>query len=170
MGEWFTYTLGTRQAAITPLKAIIAALMLVFAFFELIPRWRAITVDHRYLSLGGVLSGFFGGLSGHQGALRAAFLAKAGISATSFVGTSAMIGFLVDAARIITYAVMFTVDRRESVLALEQWPLIATGILAAFAGVLIGKRFLHKLTISLVQTITGILLLVIAVGIGSGLI
>ena len=45
-----------------------------------------------------------------------------------------------------------------------------TGIVAAFTGVLIGKQFLHKVTIHAVQTLTGILLFAIAVLLGAGLI
>lgn len=40
-----------------------------------------------WLPLGGLLSGFFGGLSGNQGALRSAFLLKAGLSKEAFIAT-----------------------------------------------------------------------------------
>lgn len=170
LGQWVQYAIGPHQAVITPLKVIMAVLMLAFAFFELLPRLREFTIDQRYLPLGGVLSGFFGGLSGHQGALRSAFLAKVGIPATAFVGTNAAIGFLVDLARITIYAVMFFLGGALDTFAGNQWPLIVTGIIAAFTGVLIGKRFLHKITISRVQTLTGVLLVLIAFGLGSGLI
>jgi hypothetical protein len=48
--------------------------------------------------------------------------------------------------------------------------LILTGILAAFAGVLAGSRLVKKVTMHHVQTLTGTLLMVIAVGLASGLI
>ena len=48
--------------------------------------------------------------------------------------------------------------------------MILTGILAAFAGVMIGKRFLHKITMKTVQTLTGFLLLGIALALGSGVV
>jgi hypothetical protein len=126
--------------------------------------------DRRYLPLGGVLSGFFGGLSGHQGALRSAFLVKAGLSTEAFVGTNSVIGFSVDLARILTYLALMhwwgnRIDVPEGTLA-----LVGTGVLAAFAGVLIGKRYLHKVTMHGVQTLTGLLLLVISVLLGSGVI
>jgi uncharacterized membrane protein YfcA len=106
-GEIATYTLGSREAVITPIKVTIGALMLIFALFELLPRLRELKFKRKYLFIGGILSGFFGGFSGHQGALRAAFLAKVGISTEAFVGTNAVIGFMVDMARILTYSVMF---------------------------------------------------------------
>jgi len=48
-----------------------------------------------------LFSGFFGGLSGHQGALRSAFLTKTGVSPQAFVGTNAVIGFMVDMVRMM---------------------------------------------------------------------
>jgi len=58
------------------MKATIAVLLLFFAIFELLPRFKHFSFDRKYLPLGGILSGFFGGLSGNQGALRSAFLVK----------------------------------------------------------------------------------------------
>jgi hypothetical protein len=49
-------------------------------------------------------------------------------------------------------------------------PLILTGIVAAFAGVLLASRFLHKVSMGSVQAFTGVLVLLIALALGSGLI
>nr|MBF0223290.1 sulfite exporter TauE/SafE family protein [Desulfobulbaceae bacterium] len=165
-----TYTLGSRTAVITPLKLIMAALMLAFSLFELLPGLRRLHFDRKYLFLGGMLSGFFGGLSGHQGALRSAFLAKTGVSTEAFVGTNAVIGFMVDMARLISYAALFFMAGKAGAINPEQWPLIMAGILAAFSGVRVGKRFLKKITIKTIQTFTGILLFGIALALGSGLV
>ena len=169
-GEITKYSLGPRTAVITPIKLVMAALMLLFALFELLPRLRKLKFDRKHLFLGGVLSGFFGGLSGHQGALRSAFLAKVGISTEAFVGTNAVIGFMVDMARIATYVFIFLAARPTSPIGIDLWTLILAGILSAFAGVMIGKRFLHKITMKTVQTLTGILLLGIALALGSGIV
>ncbi|MFP4194630.1 MAG: hypothetical protein ACOCY3_02485 [Desulfosalsimonas sp.] len=115
-------------------------------------------------------SGFFGGFSGHQGALRSAFLAKVGISTQAFVGTNAAIGFMVDAARIATYAAMFLAAKAANPVGSGQAPLIAAAVLSAFAGVIIGRRYLHKITMKTVQTITGTLLTGIAVALASGIV
>jgi uncharacterized protein len=168
-GALASYSIGSRTAVITPLKLIMAVLIFGFALFELLPALRDLKFDRKYLTLGGLLSGFFGGLSGHQGALRSAFLVKVGISTEAFVGTNAMIGFLVDLARIITYAAAFFAAQAASPIGAGQWPLILTGIGAAFAGVLAGKRFLGKITMKTIQTITGLLLLGISVALGIGI-
>ena len=150
---------------VTPAKLIIGLMMIGFALFELLPRFRKLEFDRRYLPLGGLLSGFFGGLSGHQGALRSAFLAKAGLTTERFVGSNAVIGFLVDLTRIGVYLALFAVAGigAESFTA---WPLVITGALAAFCGVMLGKRYLHKVTMKSVQTLVGILLF----GVGAALL
>lgn len=169
-GRLAGYSIGPITAVITPVKLVMAMLIFAFALFELLPALRNVRIDRKYLFLGGMLSGFFGGLSGHQGALRSAFLVKTGVSTEAFVGTSAVIGFLVDMARIATYAVLFFPAEAAGPIGPGQWPLILTGILAACAGVLIGRRFLHKVTMTAVQALTGVLLLAIALALGAGIV
>ena len=169
-GEIAVWSLGSRQAVITPLKLIMGLLMLIFALFELLPRLRKLKIDRRWLVPGGLLSGFFGGFSGHQGALRAAFLTKVGISPEGFVGTNAVIACMVDAARIATYAMFFLLADSANPLGREQWLLILAAIASAFIGVRLGKSLLPKVTMKAIQTLTGLLLLLIAVGLASGLI
>jgi uncharacterized membrane protein YfcA len=73
-------------------------------------------------------------------------------------------------SRIAIYTIMFYQAKAASPIGPDQYPLILTGILAAFAGVMIGKRFLHKITMKTVQTLTGFLLLGIALALGSGVV
>jgi len=159
----------TVVSNITPVKLMIGLLMIGFALFELLPRFRALKFERRYLSLGGVLSGFFGGLSGHQGALRSAFLAKSGLKTESFVGSNAVIGFLVDLTRISVYVTLFTAAGGQ-VSDFSGWPLVITGAVSAFCGVLLGKRFLHKVTMTSVQTLVGLLLFGVGLALVTGLL
>ena len=156
-------------AEITPVKLVIGFLMIGFALFELLPRFRAIKFERRYLPLGGVLSGFFGGLSGHQGALRSAFLAKTGLTTERFVGSNAAIGFLVDLTRISVYVALFSAAGGH-VSDFNAWPLVITGAVSAFAGVLIGKRFLQKVTMTSIQTLVGILLFGVGLALVTGVL
>lgn len=165
-----SYRLFGRVATVTPLKLLLGMLMLGFALFELLPGLREIRFKKEQLVVGGALSGFFGGLSGHQGALRSAFLVKAGLDTQSFVGTSSVIGLMVDMIRIATYAAMLAMAGGVVSIAAGNWPLVATGCVAAFAGVLIGRKLLHKVTINVIQSLTGTLLFVIALLLGAGLI
>lgn len=163
------YEFAGISAEISPVKASIGFLMLAFALFELMPRFRSIAFDRRYLPLGGALSGFFGGLSGHQGALRSAFLAKSGLSTEQFVGSNAVIGFAVDLTRITVYGPMLSMAG-STFSAFDAWPMVIAGSVAAFAGVLVGKRFLHKVTMHSVQTLVGILLFGVAIGLILGVL
>jgi len=154
---------------ITPVKLVIGLLMIGFALFELLPRFRVLEFDRRYLPLGGLLSGFFGGLSGHQGALRSAFLAKAGLTTERFVASNAAIGFLVDLTRISVYVALFTAAGGH-VSEFSGWPLVITGAISAFCGVLLGKRFLHKVKMTSVQTLVGVLLFGVGLALVTGIL
>ena len=161
-------TLEVNETAffnITPVKLLIGLLMIGFALFELLPRFSGLQFERKYLPLGGLLSGFFGGLSGHQGALRSAFLAKAGLDTNGFVGSNAAIGFLVDLTRISVYVSLFSAAGGK-VGDFTGWGLVLTGAISAFCGVLLGKRYLHKVTMTSVQTLVGVLLF----GVGTDLV
>lgn len=170
LGEMVRYSIGTKTAVITPIKVIMAILIFTFSMFELLPRLRDWKVRHKHLIWGGLLSGFFGGFSGHQGALRSAFLLKVGVSTETFVGTNAAIGSLVDLTRVAMYAALFLSAGATIPIDHSQGALICAATLSAFAGVVIGKRFLHKVTMKSIQTFTGAALLAIAFAIGSGLV
>jgi uncharacterized membrane protein YfcA len=154
---------------ITPVKLLIGLLMIGFALFELLPRFRQLQFDRRYLPLGGLLSGFFGGLSGHQGALRSAFLAKTGLSTHAFVGSNAAIGFLVDLTRISVYVALFSAAGGQAG-DFEGWPLVITGALSAFCGVLLARQFLQKVTMASIQTLVGVLLFGVGLALVSGVL
>lgn len=156
-------------AQVTPIKLVIGLLMIGFALFELLPRFHELEFDRRYLSLGGVLSGFFGGLSGHQGALRSAFLAKTGLDTQRFVGTNAVIGFLVDLTRISVYLALFSAAGGKA-SDFSGWPLVITGSIAAFSGVLIGKRYLQKVTMKSIRTLVGVLLFGVGLALLTGIL
>jgi hypothetical protein len=152
---------------VTPVKLIIGFLMIGFALFELLPRFRKLEFDRRYLPLGGLLSGFFGGLSGHQGALRSAFLAKSDLSTEAFVGSNAVIGVLVDMTRISVYVTLLVLAG-GTLGGFNGWPLVITGSLSAFCGVMVGKRYLHKVTMTSVQTLVGVLLFGVGLALVTG--
>jgi len=154
---------------ITPVKLVIGLLMIGFALFELLPRFRSLKFERRYLWLGGLLSGFFGGLSGHQGALRSAFLAKVGVSTERFVASNAVIGFLVDLTRISVYMTLFAAAGGH-LGGFGAWPLVLTGAASAFCGVLLGKRYLHKVTMTSVQTLVGLLLFGVGLALVTGVL
>ena len=74
-----------HQLEVYTINLVVASLMAFFALFEIVPKLKSIQFDKNKLSFGGMISGFFGGLSGHQGALRSAFLIRYGLSKDVFI-------------------------------------------------------------------------------------
>ena len=81
LGAWTTVGLGQMRAwhftetwTVGPLPFLIGCLMIVFTLMEFWPAWNRFAWTGRWFYTGGFFSGFFGGLSGHQGALRSLFL------------------------------------------------------------------------------------------------
>jgi uncharacterized membrane protein YfcA len=161
----YTYQLLSRNLKVMPLKLVVSILMVFFALFELIPRFEKLSFDRKYLPLGGFLSGFFGGFSGHQGALRSAFLLKCGLSKESFIATGVVIACLVDISRISVYSTHFS---RAGIA--ENTLLLFSAVVCAFLGAFIGNRIIKKVTMRAIQVIVSFLLLGIAVALGTGLI
>lgn len=160
-----SYMIGEREFQVTALKAVIGLLMIGFAFVELLPRFEKMGFDKRYLPLGGLLSGFFGGLSGNQGALRSAFLSKAGLNKEAFIATGVVTAAIVDLTRLSVYL------RHMTTVGLDaNWKLMLAATMTAFAGAFIGSRFMKKITLKTVQIIVGIMLVLIGVLLGAGII
>ncbi len=83
-----TYSLFDKKFEVFPVKFLISILLIIFAIMDLITYFTKLKFGKEKLPLGGALSGFFGGLSGNQGALRTAFLIKAGLSKETLVVSS----------------------------------------------------------------------------------
>lgn len=161
----FSYNLGERQFEVTPIKLVIAVLLLFFSLFEVIPRFQKMQFGKNKLVLGGILSGFFGGLAGIQGALRSAFLIKAGLSKEAYIATGVLIALLVDITRLSVYAERFTTSGLH-----ENPGLIIFAVASAILGAIIGKKLLKKITIQIVQIFVAVMLIFIAFVLGLGLI
>ncbi|HEU4427477.1 MAG TPA: TSUP family transporter [Myxococcota bacterium] len=144
----------------TPLELVLGVLILGFAAVELAPGLGRLRISRRWLPLGGLVSGFFGGLSGHQGAFRAAFLAALGLSPAELAATQAVLACLVDAARLAVYAVGFALAPRALATGFVDWRLVAFASLCAFAGSVLASRLIAKATLAGVRVLTGALLVI----------
>jgi uncharacterized membrane protein YfcA len=166
-----SWSAAGRRFDIKPLGLALAAVIIFFAVFDLTPRLRAWRVPPRWMPLGGLLSGFFGGLSGLQGALRSAFLTKAGLSKQAFIGTGVVISSAVDLTRIGIYAGLLERSFDDPA---ADWsrlgPILAVAVLAALVGSTVGSRLVRKVTIDAVRTIVGIGLVLLALALALGLI
>lgn len=159
------YTLNGTIFQITLMKIIVAILLIFFALFELLPKLKNLQFPEKYLPIGGILSGFFGGLSGHQGALRSAFLTKVGLSKEAFIATGVIIACMIDVSRMSVY---FTnISKVKDSL---NFNLIFVATLAAFIGVYFGNKLVKKITINTIQKIVAFMIILFAVGLGLGII
>jgi uncharacterized membrane protein YfcA len=161
----FTYELFGAEFDVYLVKLIIAILLIFFACMELIPFFKHLQFGKNKLPIGGILSGFFGGLSGNQGALRSAFLIKAGLSKEAFIATAVVLSTFVDFTRLTVYASHFSKGGLS-----ENLVLITTVTLSGILGSYFGNRLLKKVTIHFLQTIVAILLVLISVALGAGIL
>ncbi|GMU43881.1 MAG: sulfite exporter TauE/SafE family protein [Xanthomonadales bacterium] len=159
---WFRYTLAGRELAVEPVKAVVGALILAFVLIEGHPRIREARLSSRWMPLGGLLSGFFGGLCGNQGALRSMFLVKCGLDASAFVATGVAIAVMIDLTRLAWYG-------PAQWVALEGAPagmplLIVIACISAIAGAWLGTHRLRKVRMPQVQKLVAACLMLVGGG------
>ena len=159
-----TWQLFERECAVTPDGLAIGGLILAFALFELHPTARKVGFAPRWLPLGGVLSGFLGGLSGHQGALRSAFLLRLSLPKEAYIGTGVMCAVIIDLVRLTEYA------RGGLAPLTDAWDAVAVGTASAFVGSYLGRKLLRKVTMRAIHLLVGWLLVALGASIAAGLV
>jgi len=150
---------------IIPVNVVIGTVMIIFAWMDLNKNLRQLSIPKNRLWIGGLLSGFFGGLSGHQGALRSAFLINFGLSKESFVATGIAIALTVDMVRMSIYTTKYA----QSGIT-DHISILLVALLAAFSGAIGGRILLKKITIQFIRSVVAILLIIIGLGLMTGLI
>jgi uncharacterized membrane protein YfcA len=161
----YTYQLWDKTFEVFPLKLLVAVLLLFFAVIDLIPYFNKLQFDQSKLPIGGALSGFFGGLTGAQGALRSAFLIRAGLTKEAFIGTTVVISTIVDFTRLSVYA-----TRIMKLELQENLPLLLFATFSAMTGAFIGNKLLKKVTLQFLHYTVALLLLVLSLALGLGII
>ena len=147
---------------------VIGAAMIGFAALEALPWFQKLALPPRLLPLGGALSGFMGGMTGQQGALRSLVLLKCGLDAKQFIATGVMVAILIDLTRLPTYLASFDPDTLD--LTGREGALIAVGTACAFAGAWLGSKYLKRATIGVVRFSVATLMLVIGLGMILGIL
>ncbi|TQV87211.1 sulfite exporter TauE/SafE family protein [Aliikangiella coralliicola] len=162
----YAYSMFSSQYEITPIKLLVGVIFIIFAFSELSKKLQSFKFKKKYISLGGLLSGFFGGLTGNQGAFRSAFLIKFSLPKKEFIATGVISSCLVDIARISIYFNTFEALHFSSNLSIT----ILTATLCAFIGAIIGRFYLNKITMKGIQLCVSLLMIFVGVGLSVGLI
>lgn len=168
-----SYELAGRTSHISPIKLVVGTLIAAFGAIELFAWFNRLELPTRAIPLGGALSGFFGGLSGHQGALRSAFLVRAGLDRHAYVGTTAACAALVDISRLIVYALGMShlgAGAFHRLREADGLALIAAASACALAGTLIGSRLVRKTTMRFIRRLVGAMLLASGIAIAAGIL
>jgi len=170
LGAWLLVSLSTKNLLLSQftiininceiylIQLIVGILMLFFAISELFPSFKKDTIKEQHLILGGAISGFFGGLTGHQGALRTMFLIKSGLSKEAFIATGITIACFVDISRLTVYF-----GKIKNVEIKDNLGIILTATFCAFIGAYFGKMLLKKITINTIQYTVSILIGMISI-------
>ena len=161
----FSYSAFGHLVSVTPVKLVVGLLLLLFASLEILPQFNRLSFGAQYMPFGGLLSGFFGGLSGMQGALRTAFLARSGLTKEAFIGTGVVVASLIDLSRLTIYSTSLVQESTRF-----DFGLLSAAVLAAFLGAALGNRYLKMMTMRGIQRIVAVMLFVVALGLITGLL
>lgn len=144
------YTKLTNRA-LTMTLGILLVLTGISALLGWAQRWR----PRRGAWVLGLLSGFFGGIAGNQGGIRAGAMMHFDLPPAAFVATATAVAMMVDLARMPVYVV-----RGGGAMA-GEWPLIATATAGVILGTLMGERVLLRLPPDRFRKVVGSLILVL---------
>ena len=159
------YSIANKLFFVTPIKLTIGIILIFFALFDVVPSLTRLEFDKKYLSLGGLLTGFFGGLSGIQGALRSAFLIRANLSKEAYIATGVVIACLVDVSRLSVYSSQI-IKHQENI----DFVFVSAATLSAFIGAYFGNKLIKKITITFLQYFVAIMLMLFGALMAMGII
>ena len=161
---FYSYTLFKKVIEITPLKLGIGLVIIFFTWFENIKK-NTTEASKKNMFFGGLLSGFCGGLSGNQGALRSMFLNSLKLNKETFIATGIAIACLTDVARLSIYIKNIDVAKNNI-----DFPLVTTVTIFAIAGACFGNKLLQKTTLKMLNKIVMLMLFAIGFAMCVGLV
>jgi len=122
-----------------PLLALIGAFLVSLPLLSMSEGWTGYRIPEANDSLGGFGSGFMGGLTGHQGALRAMFLTRRLPDKMTYAATASVLALCVDLSRVPVY-LLFRYDEMS-----QHAALTLVLVISALIGVRVGKAWLERL-------------------------
>jgi hypothetical protein len=105
------------------------------------------------LRVGALASGFFGGLSGNQGAIRSTVLIRAGLTPLGFAATGAAVAVVIDLTRLVVYGTAGSISTIIADGAIRS--AIAAATIGAIVGALIGRQLLSSMTSAGLRFVVG---------------
>jgi hypothetical protein len=128
-----------NQVSQKPLLGIMGIFLIILPLLNLNKSWKDYRISEENDRIGGFGSGFMGGLSGHQGALRAMFLTNKLPDKMTYAATASIFALCVDLSRIPVYLFF----RSESIT--SNLELTFGLVIAALVGVHVGKKWLESM-------------------------
>ncbi|MDE0954072.1 MAG: sulfite exporter TauE/SafE family protein [Candidatus Poseidoniales archaeon] len=143
-GIWLVFgsiigALLQNQVSGDPLLLLVGIFLIILPILSISEKWTGYTIPEANDQMGGFGSGFMGGLSGHQGALRAMFLTRRLPDKMAYAATASVLALCVDISRIPVY-LFFRTDEITSHL-----NLTIVLVISALIGVRVGKKWLQSL-------------------------
>jgi len=160
-----TYWVSDNQIIVTWPGLIVGLLIIFFAIVELIPRLSEISFNQKFLILGGIISGFFGGFSGHQGSIRSAFLLRLKLEKTVFIATGVFIACLTDVVRILYY-----MSFSELKINYSNNLILFLAVLSAWFGAYFGNKLFRKTTVNFFKWFVAVFMLIMGCLISIGIV
>jgi uncharacterized protein len=121
------------------LRRSLAVFLLAYTLFILFkPKWRLRESDSNAL-IGGILSGFFAGLFGVGGAVRAAFLEAFKLPKSVYIFTSGVLALFIDSSRLFRYY--------QGNVALPDFSVttVVLAVLVSLSGAYLAKKLVDKI-------------------------
>ncbi len=134
VGSYFSQYINSDWAGV-----LLGAFLVIFASFLLLKPNFSFQPKPSNAYVGGGLSGLIAGLLGTGGAVRGLTLASFSVAKDTFLATSALIDFAVDASRFGMYAIQGYLTREM----LMQAPIL---LIVSFIGSWMGKLLLNKIS------------------------
>jgi len=152
--------MGAMLISVIPVNTIkktVAIFLIIFAIYSLLKPKFALKETRINAILGGSLSGLLAGLIGLGGAIRSTFLISFNLAKEVYVGTSAMIAFVIDLTRIPTY--LFTNIVKDT----SYYVFLPFMVLSAYLGVKTGKKLLGEINQQIFRKIVLVAILLVAI-------
>jgi uncharacterized protein len=141
----------------TILSRVLGAFLVLYVAFLLVRSSFQVPARTSTSAVGGALSGFFAGIFGMGGAIRAMFLTAFNLPKSVYLATIGAIALAIDTSRLITYLYEGT----------RLTPRLAWGMLlfvpASFLGARIAKRFVNRIPQQNFRKVLAVFLLLVGI-------
>jgi len=148
-----TYSLFGITKSVTAVKVVVGATIAALSLYELRRGAQEAGLSNIGISAGALVSGFFGGLSGNQGAIRSTVLIRAGLTPLGFAATGALAAIAIDLTRLVVYGTAGSITSIVADVAIRNAIVAAT--IGAIFGALLGRQLLASMSSERLHLVVG---------------